>query len=520
MKGKTKDVLKRFGRLGILILLFVTVSMCFSNILLRKVSAQSNSESLEAYTDGKWTFFIVDEEQKQVVINGILEGKESQCIDRHGCLVIPSSVEKSSYEKYTVVGIDTGSSTNEEGRVGYFNAFQLMDSFASVYIPEGVEYIGSQVFYNCSVESVTFPKSLRSIGKAAFGHCDQLEYIELPDNLEILGESCFRESGLISVTIPNKVKVISDFAFCDCTALKSIVLPEELEELGEYAFPEDQGLEITIPEKLTDISHLNLINLSGVIFNVVEGGEVAMYLTEHNITYNTYPPAKQKPTEEEKTTETPTEKPTEEEGKTEATTAVTTDNPEKEEKPTEKPSDEEKGDSTSKPTENEQPEEKPEIKKGSTYTVDSLDYKVLSNKQVSFAGTNNKSIKTLNIPATVMIGDSTFKVVQIEKRACKGFKKLQSVTVGKNVSIISDEAFMNCKSLKTITFGIGTKTIGKKVLKGDKNLTKVLFKGKKLKKIGKGTFAGTSLKKIKFIVPKSKNSKYKQQYAKLIKKAK
>ena len=103
MKGNTKDVLKRFGRLGILILLFVAVAMCFPNILLQKVNAQSTSESLEAYTDGKWTFFIVDEEQKQVVINGILEGKESQFIDIHWCLVIPYSVEKSSDEKYKVV---------------------------------------------------------------------------------------------------------------------------------------------------------------------------------------------------------------------------------------------------------------------------------------------------------------------------------------------------------------------------------------------------------------------------------
>lgn len=477
---------KWFVRVGIFIMFFVGAPKYFPNTPLQEVNAQSTSESLEIWTDGTWNFCVVNEQQKQVEINGIVKGQESQCIDSNGCLTIPSSIKKGLFQEYTVVGIGVRIRTNEDGTEDYFNAFALMDNFTSVRIPEGVKYIGAQAFYGCTVESVTLPESLRSIGEAAFGQCKQLKNIELSKNLETLGESCFRESGLISVVIPNKVKVIPNNAFRGCTSLKSIVLPEKLEELGTKSLPENQGLEITIPEKLTDIGQLHLIDLSGVIFNVVAGGDVAIYLTENNITYNTYPSSEKKP-DEEKKTEAPAEKPTEEEKKTEAAT----------EKPTEE-----------------------KIKKGKTYTAGSLNYKVLSDKQVSFAGPKKKTIKTLKIPATVRINNKTFKVVQIEKGACKGLKKLQSVTVGKNVSTIKDEAFMNCKALKTIVFGTETKTIGKKVLKGDKKLTKVQFKGKKLKKIGKGTFAGVSFKKIKFVVPKSKNSKYKKQYAKLIKKAK
>lgn len=488
---------KWFVRVGIFIMFFVGAPKYFPNTPLQEVNAQSTSESLEIWTDGTWNFCVVNEQQKQVEINGIVKGQESQCIDSNGCLTIPSSIKKGLFQEYTVVGIGVRIRTNEDGTKDYFNAFALMDNFTSVRIPEGVEYIGAQAFYGCAVKSVILPESLHSIKEAAFWQCEQLKNIQLPENLETLGESCFRESGLISVVIPNKVKVIPKNAFRSCTALKSIVLPEKLEELGMGALPENQGLVITIPEKLTDIGQLHLIDLSGVIFNVVAGGDVAIYLTENNITYNTYPSSEKKPDEEEKKTEAPTE----EEKKTEA--------------PAEKPTEEEKKTeaATEKPTEE-------KIKKGKTYTAGSLNYKVLSDKQVSFAGSKKKTVKTLTIPATVRINNKTFKVVQIEKGACKGWKKLQSVTVGKNVSTIKDEAFMNCKALKTIVFGTETKTIGKKVLKGDKKLTKVQFKGKKLKKIGKGTFAGVSFKKIKFVVPKSKNSKYKKQYAKLIKKAK
>ena len=496
--------LKCFVRVGILIMLFVGAPNCFADASLQKVKAQSDSEQLEIYTNGIWNFCVVDEKEKYVEINGFVAGKESECI-KDGCLTIPSSIKKDVLfglisEEYKVVGIAKRIREDEDG-IAYFNAFQQMTTFTSVSIPEGVTYIGDYSFCDCStVKSVTLPQSLLSIGEGAFGKCEQLESIVLPENLETLGESCFRESGLTSVTIPGKVKAIPGDAFRGCTALKSIILPEKLEELGEKALPANEGLVITIPEKLTDISKLNLIGLSGVTFHVVAGGDVAVYLTQNNITYTTYESSVQKPEEEETTTE--------------ATTETTT------ETPTQPPANE--NESTAKPAGNEQQEEKIEIKKGNTYTVSGLKYKVLSGKQVSFAGAENKQKTTIKIPATVKLANKSYKVVRIEKRACKGYKKLKTVTVGKNVSTIKDEAFMNCKSLKYITFGTGTTVIGKRVLKGDKNLKKIVIKSKKLKKIGKGTFSGIQFKgKKKTIikVPKSKNQKIKKAYRRIINQA-
>ena len=601
--------LKCFVRVGILIMLFVGAPNCFADASLQKVKAQSDSEQLEIYTNGIWNFCVVDEKEKYVEINGFVAGKESECI-KDGCLTIPSSIKKDVLfglisEEYKVVGIAKRIREDEDG-IDYFNAFQQMTTFTSVSIPEGVTYIGDYSFCDCStVKSVTLPQSLRSIGDGAFGKCEQLESIVLPENLETLGESCFRQSGLTSVTIPGKVKAIPGDAFYGCTALKSIILPEKLEELGEKALPANEGLVITIPEKLTDISKLNLIGLSGVTFHVVAGGDVAVYLTQNNITYTTYESSVQKPTEAttetkteattetkteaatetkteaatetkteattetktEATTETKTEATTETkteattETKTEATTETKTEattemkpeatteikpeatteiksettaetatetttaaedknQPVKQETPTQQPANE--NESTTKPAENEQQEEKIEIKEGNTYTVGGLKYKVLSGKQVSFAGAEDKLKTTIKIPATVKLADKSYKVVRIEKRACKGYKMLKTVTVGKNVSTINDEAFMNCKSLKYITFGTGTTVIGKRVLKGDKNLKKIVIKSKKLKKIGKGTFSGIQFKgKNKTIiqVPKSKNQKIKKAYKRIINQA-
>ena len=45
-------------------------------------------------------------------------------------------------------------------------------SLASVTLPEGLESIGKNAFYQCySLASVTLPESLKSIGKGAFSQC-------------------------------------------------------------------------------------------------------------------------------------------------------------------------------------------------------------------------------------------------------------------------------------------------------------------------------------------------------------
>lgn len=127
--------------------------------------------------------------------------------------------------------------------------------------------------------------------------------------------------------------------------------------------------------------------------------------------------------------------------------------------------------------------------KGKTYTVGKLKYKVTANgknKTIQIVGTTNRNIKTLNIPATVKIGNVKFKVTSIKANAFKNKKKLKKVVIGKNVTKIGKKAFYGCKNLKNI-----------------------VIKTTKLKKnsIGKKAFANIS-KKPTFKVPKKKLKNY------------
>ena len=109
-----------------------------------------------------------------------------------------------------------------------------------------------------------------------------------------------------------------------------------------------------------------------------------------------------------------------------------------------------------------------------------------------------KKKESVVIPDAVKIDSNDVPVTIIDKNAFKG-ADLKSVTIGKNVTTISEGAFMNAKKLAKVTYkGKAVTTIGKNAFNGDKALKSMnLSKQKKLKTIGAGAFK--NCKKIKTI---------------------
>lgn len=132
---------------------------------------------------------------------------------------------------------------------------------------------------------------------------------------------------------------------------------------------------------------------------------------------------------------------------------------------------------------------KPEPKKGDV--VDSPDgsrYKVLDvkNKTAMLVSVKNKKKATMNVPATVMLNGYKHKVVQIGDKVMKRNSKLKKVVLGKYVTTIGKQAFMNCKNLKSVQ-----------------------LKGKVLKTIKSGAFKKTSAKLVVSAKKMSKKQKVK-----------
>ncbi len=157
-----------------------------------------------------------------------------------------------------------------------------------------------------------------------------------------------------------------------------------------------------------------------------------------------------------------------------------------------------------------------EIKKGSTYTVNDMKYKVTDDRAdgagtVTLTGTrkhkSDKNFKSLKIGATVKIYGRIYKITAIGNKAFRNYKKLTSITIGNNVEIIGKESFSGCTGVKSVSVGKGTKKIQGKAFYNCKKLQKIKINSKELSSVGSGAIKNIH-KKAVIKVPAGKRNYY------------
>ena len=137
-------------------------------------------------------------------------------------------------------------------------AFFCCESLQSITIPNSVKSIGNRAFYECkSLQSITIPNSVTSIGKEAFSCCESLQSITIPNSVKSIGNYAFRNcESLQSVTIPNSVTKIGNEAFWGCDSLQSVTIPNSVTSIGDKAFNDCKSLQsITIPNSVRNIGN-------------------------------------------------------------------------------------------------------------------------------------------------------------------------------------------------------------------------------------------------------------------------
>ena len=226
-----------------------------------------------------------------------------------GDVIIPSHVTYNGITYYVT-------------RIGGY-AFQECRNLNSVIIPNSVTTIDHYAFYECSaLISITIPKSLTTIGEDAFKDCNNLTAVHISDleawlkvyiaegnliiggggasvncsssplyyahNLYLNGEEvkhleipntitrinnycCDGWSALISVTIPNSVTSIGYEAFLDCSGLTSVTIPNSVKSIGGWAFGNCSSLtSLSLGSGLNRIDYCSFIGCSSLISIVSE----------------------------------------------------------------------------------------------------------------------------------------------------------------------------------------------------------------------------------------------------------
>ncbi len=108
-----------------------------------------------------------------------------------------------------------------------------------------VSAIGDYAFQrNHTLESVTIPGCVLSIGWSAFDDCVNLKSVKLENGVQVIGDYAFDYcESLESIDLPSSVWSIGAGAFAGCGELKSINIHESVDYVGKNAFEGTKWLE-------------------------------------------------------------------------------------------------------------------------------------------------------------------------------------------------------------------------------------------------------------------------------------
>ena len=146
-----------------------------------------------------------------------------------------------------------------KGLTGLGNGGNYDDTFdgcvmlEKVVLPEGINYIGRNTFFNCPkltvIENLDFTK-VTYIGFKAFWGPKIGGDVVLSENTTYVGSHAFRDTNITSIVIragENCTQTVFDDAtFYGCKQLKYAVLPNTLETVGQYTFSGCSSLEYVV----------------------------------------------------------------------------------------------------------------------------------------------------------------------------------------------------------------------------------------------------------------------------------
>ncbi|MCR4840646.1 MAG: leucine-rich repeat protein [Lachnospiraceae bacterium] len=157
----------------------------------------------------------------------------------------------SASESFTIPASVNGIKVTRIGNSAFSSS-----SIQHITIPASVTTIGEFAFDNCRyLKSITIPSNVTSIGKYAFCGCESLQSVTIPGSVRTIGEYAFYNcKSLKSVTIPSNVTSIGNSAFYGCESLQSVTIPGNVKKIGTYAFAYCSGLQsVFISNGITEI---------------------------------------------------------------------------------------------------------------------------------------------------------------------------------------------------------------------------------------------------------------------------
>ncbi len=185
------------------------------------------------------------------------------------------------------------------------------DIALDIIIPASVTCIDYRAFRSANIRSITIDNAVCTIGRDAFGYCDNLESVNLGDSILSIGAGAFQCCrGLTELTIPESVTNIGDSLFCfswnlehvtlpssidsikhstfrGCWNLQNITIPTSVNYIGEYAFSECNSLQnvVSLNPNPPSASGNSFLQCNANAIVTVPCGSAELYSSNQNWSY-------------------------------------------------------------------------------------------------------------------------------------------------------------------------------------------------------------------------------------------
>lgn len=131
---------------------------------------------------------------------------------------------------------------------------QNCSGMTEVVLPAGLTSIGAQAFLNTGISSITIPAGVTTIATSAFNGCKNLTKVELSAATTSIGDLAFNNAPVAEINIPATLTSVGSYAFNGSNLQGTIALPEGLTKIGVQAFAENKALTgISLPSTLATV---------------------------------------------------------------------------------------------------------------------------------------------------------------------------------------------------------------------------------------------------------------------------
>lgn len=144
-------------------------------------------------------------------------------------------------------------------------------------IPEGVDTIGHNFLNtNQDMTRISFPSTLKVVGRSAFTYCTQMETNNLPDGVYQIYTNAFSNCRKMKTSVPASITYLAMTAFNNCYCVTDATISNKLTMWGSQTFASNNAMtKLTImpdPETITEIPQFAFQNSPKITEIVVPEG--------------------------------------------------------------------------------------------------------------------------------------------------------------------------------------------------------------------------------------------------------